>query len=210
MQPALNTRQEALKELYLILAEFFKYPTKEFFEDLQGGTVEAEMNQWLEQAGIEHEPVKASLFPLTFTELKQMHIELFSGISTDPVLPVESIYKIWTADRTAEIPIAGEKGYLYGDSALHMRRLFDRYGLEIPDSYEAAPDHLTLLLEFLAYLIEINAGSGQILQYMDDHMDWLPDFQRALQNADESGPYVRIVTMLHNVAAIHRKHLEAV
>ncbi|UTW68982.1 molecular chaperone TorD family protein [Anaerobacillus sp. HL2] len=81
-------------------------------------------------------------------------MDLFSGIKQPFAPPIESLYKQWTTDPTAQVSIAKNKGYLMGDAALHMKYLYDQYQIEVPEGFSNMPDHLTLQLEFLAFLHE--------------------------------------------------------
>ena len=69
------------------------------------------------------------------------------------IIPVESIFRPWSEGERTELPFARQKGYLLSDRALHMRELFQRYGLELPPELEQTPDHLIVQLEFLGFLL---------------------------------------------------------
>ena len=111
----------------------------------------------------------------------------FIGIGKQSALPVESIYKKWTHDPTARLPIAGSTGYLMGDPALHARYLLDHYQLQIPPDYRMMPDHLLLLLELLAYLLE-NRPPEESRTFLNQHFDWLDSFDKALETISEDDP----------------------
>lgn len=90
------------------------------------------------------------------------------------VVPVESVYRQWTHDATAQVPFAREKGYLMSDAALHIKSLYAAYGLEIPPEFAATPDHLCLELEFAAFLLERETPERQAA-FWRDHLDWVDD-----------------------------------
>ncbi len=97
------------------------------------------------------------------------------------VVPVESVYRQWTCDPGAQVPFAREKGYLMGDAALHMKALYEGYGLEVPPELAATPDHLGLELEFACFLLE-NAAPDRQAIFWREHLDWVDDLSR---EADE-------------------------
>jgi TorA maturation chaperone TorD len=88
------------------------------------------------------------------------------------VVPVESIYRQWTTDSSAQVPFAKEKGYLMGDAALHMKALYEGYGLELPAAFAATPDHLGLELEFACFLLE-KETVGRQATFWREHLDWV-------------------------------------
>ncbi len=99
------------------------------------------------------------------------------------VVPVESVYRQWTQDASAQVPFAKEKGYLMGDAALHMKALYEGYGLEIPAEFAATPDHLGLELEFAAFLLEHETPERQAI-FWREHLDWADELS---QDADKAG-----------------------
>ncbi|OIJ17210.1 hypothetical protein BKP37_01375 [Anaerobacillus alkalilacustris] len=78
-----------------------------------------------------------------------------------------------------------------GDSAIHMKHLFKQYNISVPHGYENTPDHLTLLLEFLAFLHE-GDNTLTILQFISDHLDWLQTFIDELKEVANSSFYVYV------------------
>ena len=74
-----------------------------------------------------------------------------------------------------------------GDPALHARYLLDHYQLQVPPDYRMMPDHLLLLLELLAYLLE-NRPPEESRTFLNQHFDWLDSFGKAVEAiaADDS------------------------
>ena len=130
------------------------------------------------------DPQRDLLPPLS--ALQYFYVRCFIGIGKKSVLPVESVYKKWTEDPTARLPIAGSTGYLMGDAALHARYLLDHYGLSVPPDYQMMPDHLVLLLELAAFLLRQRTEKESHL-FLAQHLDWLGPFTEALQNSETEG-----------------------
>ena len=95
--------------------------------------------------------------------------------------PIESLYKIWTTDKSCEISIANQKGYLRSDWACHMEQLLNDAGLEIPSRFAHCPDHLVLEMEFFSMLIEEEATEAAQLEFFEHHLDWLKDLYDSAQ-----------------------------
>lgn len=204
----------SLQEILLILAELYKDPVEPLFKALQSGELEKGWNT--HQANLNNQISKmnfAHQFP-SFSKMKAVYNRCFVGPSEPFAPPVESLYKQWTTDPTAETPIANETGYLYGDPAVHIKHLYNQFNLEIPVHYKNMPDHLGLQLEFLALLLE-NRLFEQLDQYIDDHFDWLVIFKNKLQLVSESDFYIWITDQLIQTIQIirlvgkdHRKFME--
>ena len=117
--------------------------------------------------------------------LKEIFYPLFVGPSPSLVLPVESAYKEWA--REGNTVISSEvRGMLMGDPAIDMIRRYRAAGMEIPAIYKDMPDHLALLLEYMALLCESGTGEdGEGSQESEDrflveHLDWLPELRRSI------------------------------
>jgi TorA maturation chaperone TorD len=123
------------------------------------------------------------------------------------LLPVESIYRQWTFDRTAEVPFAKEKGYLMSDAALHMNALYQQYGLEIPEDYSGMPDHLCLEFEFMAFLVENETLEKQTL-FLNEHLDWLEEFYQTAVEKGITGFYAILLKLAIAFTAKEREFLQ--
>lgn len=99
------------------------------------------------------------------------------------VVPVESVYRQWTGDSSAQVPFAKEKGYLMSDAALHMKALYEGYGLELPPDFGATPDHLGLELEFACFLLEKESAERQAI-FWQEHLDWVDELS---EEAEKTG-----------------------
>ena len=103
--------------------------------------------------------------------------ELLAG-SAFPLPMEESLYKPWTTE--AGHPLEGVEGFAWGDPAHHMLDVLKSFGLGLDPEDERAPDHIAVLLEFLAYLLE-NRPSAEARSFCTDHLDWLPDLEKRLE-----------------------------
>ena len=191
-----NTKQyEAYSSLLMLFAELFKYPEKSNYDELYSGETDEQIKQLSLSAG---HPIVTNFKEITGTyeELITSFNNSFLGVSTPFAPPVESVYKAWTTDDSFQVPHKNQKGYLLGDSALHVRHIIQTLGLEIPPEYEMTPDHLTILLELFCYL----NGRGLLAeaeQFKQDHLDWLPDLHHSLSNIQNNQPYKDIVWKLN-------------
>ncbi len=140
------------------------------------------------------EPALFQNEPVSFDVLQRDYVRLFSNAYGEKISLVESTYKLWTADKTCALGFFGEKGLLLGDCALHIRNIFQTLSLTVPPDFEGTPDHLVLELELLSYLYRFAPGD-QIRQFIEDHLDWIPNLREDIQKAD-SGFYGRAVERL--------------
>lgn len=180
----------AAAELFGLLSAFWQPPDELFWHNLADGSVDEELANFSQLAGFSPALTEKALFQQTLPTLdalKLFYLRCFIGIGRQSTLPVESIYKKWTEDPSARLPIAGSTGYLMGDPALHARYLLDHYQLQVPPDYRMMPDHLLLLLELLAYLLE-NRPPEESRTFLNQHFDWLDSFGKAVEAiaADDS------------------------
>ena len=128
------------------------------------------------------------------TDIQAEYARLFGPWEGRKISLVESTYKPWTADKTCPLGFSGEKGLLMGDCALHIQNIFRTLSLKVPPDFLGMPDHLVLELELLSYLYRF-ASEDQIGQFIEDHLDWIPNLRDELQRADP-GFYGRAVERL--------------
>ena len=180
----------AAAELFGLLSAFWQPPDELFWHNLADGSVDEELANFSQLAGFSPALPEKALFQQTLPTLdalKLFYLRCFIGIGRQSALPVESIYKKWTEDPSARLPIAGSTGYLMGDPALHARYLLDHYQLQVPPDYRMMPDHLLLLLELLAYLLE-NRPTEESRTFLNQHFDWLDSFGKAVETISEDDP----------------------
>lgn len=167
--------------LFLSWAEFWRLPDEEFCQAAADGRLDAAIDEQTAAACLlPWRPAKSfrQLAP-PLSALRSFYQRCFVGIGRSTALPVESVYKPWTEDPAARLPIAGSAGYLLGDAALHVRYLLDHYGFAVPAEYQMMPDHLSLLLELAAFLLE-QRTPGEARLFLVQHLDWLADFAQAV------------------------------
>lgn len=188
----MTEEKRRLSNVLLLLAEFYKPPTTELYQALKSGIALEEMTSF-----VKLEETYENAFS-SFENMKQSYIHCFLGPSEPFAPPIESLYKQWTDDPTAAVSFARQTGFFYGDPALHIQYLFRQFKLEFPEEYRAMPDHLTLLLEFLAFLLE-HGTSDQIQSFISDHFDWLDDFILELKKSDTSLFYISITQIANQL-----------
>lgn len=106
--------------------------------------------------------------------------DLFAG-SCGAIRLEESVYKPWTTDESH--PLHRTSGLAYGDPAVHMARILDRFGLVLDPDDDPGPDHLAVLLELLGFLLE-NRPYEEVLSFCRDHLDWLSDLRTRAEAED--------------------------
>lgn len=194
MRPETETSQ-IQEELYLTFSEFFKDPTLPLFEEIKSGAVDLWLEEILREGGYPAFPLSLKDSFGTFEEMEDAYARCFSGREKPFAPPVESVYKEWTKDPSSNVEISRMKGYLMGDAALHMKYLFQSAGIEVPVRYAEMPDHLSLLLEFLSLLLK-EGNAGLYRSFMEDHLDWLEDFERALASIKAPAFYLEVTSLL--------------
>jgi putative dimethyl sulfoxide reductase chaperone len=120
------------------------------------------------------------------------------------VVPVESVYRVWTKDSTATVSFAHSKGYLMGDSALHMQHLYGLHSLTIPTEYASFPDHLCLELEFASLLLQ-RGESDKYVIFLREHLDWVSELTQEAVEKEIPLFYRLLLQALDNFLAYEGK-----
>ena len=194
-------------ELFGLLSAFWQPPDELFWHNLADGSVDAELANFSQLAGFSTLSPSRTSFQHTLPPLDALrlfYLRCFIGIGKQSALPVESIYKKWTDDPTARLPIAGSTGYLMGDPALHAKYLLDHYQLQVPPDYRMMPDHLLLLLELLSFLLE-NRPIAEAALFLRQHFDWLDSFAEALEAIDPENPEDDLAKRFYQLALCNLK-----
>ncbi|AGA68767.1 putative component of anaerobic dehydrogenase [Desulfitobacterium dichloroeliminans LMG P-21439] len=193
--------QQAFYDLFSVFAEFFTFPDQEFCESVRSGQVDQQISELSQKVGY---PIASELKKdaPTYEEWVALYNHCFLGARKPFAPPIESIYKQWTLDGSYQVPFKHQKGYLMGDSAQHVRHLLQAFELELPIEYNMMPDHLSILLELLAFLVG-NGFVKEAQQFCQDHLDWLPDLYKALADLPvDSSIYLAVLNELEKALQI--------
>ena len=189
------TQNSLRREVYLLLSEAFKQPTEQFIAE-QPPMVDF-LARSFQQLGhdlpgdlYENWPALLPDLPSATAAYRQSF--LFPVHSR--VVPVESVYRRWTSDASAEVPFAAEKGLLLSDHALHMKDLYQTFGITIPEEYESMPDHLCLELEFAALLLEHDAETKYGV-FIAEHLNWLDDLVAEAEQKEVPDYYLQLIKL---------------
>lgn len=79
-----------------------------------------------------------------------------------------------------------------GEPALHMLTLYRLTGFAVPEGFAGRPDHLVLLLEFMAHLVE-HRGTADQAQFLADHLDWLAALAAAVASREPAPFYPAVL-----------------
>lgn len=187
-------RKQEVSNLFYLLADFYRYPEKELWDNIKNHKVQAEMQELASLLEVLDHFYEIIDWPMELEQMQRLYDKSIGG----PALPVESLYKVWTTDSECTLPFAKSKGYLMGDSALHIRFILEKFEMEIPEEFESMPDHLSTLLELLGFFIE-HAQDDFINQFLDEHFDWLADFYKQLEQVQGNSFYLQITSFLQQV-----------
>ena len=195
------------RDIYLLLSEAFKQPTEAFIAE------QPAMVDFLAQAFLEiGYDLPAALYedwPALLPDLATAtaaYRQSFVFPVHARVLPVESVYRRWTSDASAEVPFAAEKGLLLSDHALHMKDLYQTFGITIPEEYESMPDHLCLELEFAALLLEHDAETKYGV-FIAEHLNWLADLVAEAEQKELPDYYLQLIKLTAQFLALElRRH----
>ncbi|OEH85407.1 hypothetical protein BHU72_04775 [Desulfuribacillus stibiiarsenatis] len=185
---------KAYADIFGILSEFYKFPNQEFFDYINDRSFQQEMGELIRHTELNFDIRIVRPF-VNLKEMKSEYTRLFIGITGTAAIPVESVYKIWTTDESAAMSFAKSKGYLMGDSALHVQHLLEMFQMEVVEELGKKPDHISVLLELLAYFIE-HRSLDETWMYIQDHFDWLGDFKTAIEELEGHEFYKYVTDLL--------------
>jgi TorA maturation chaperone TorD len=144
----------------------------------------------------------------TLESLLELYTASMAPVGHMTLQPVESLYKPWTDDDKSYPLMHGKKGFLMGDPALHMLALYRHLAFKIPEEFKAQPDHLILELELLSALYE-NCPHTMVLQFMKDHLDWVPDLLAKCKELNIASFYYSVFRILDAFVKQERSRLES-
>lgn len=138
------------------------------------------------------ENVSRSFLSRAYTQLLTM-----GGEANVWVLPVESVYRVWTEDPGCKVPFAHGTGYLEGDSTLYMRALLEQLGVSKEQLGGLQPDHLAVLLNVAGALFERDPAKGRA--FAREHFSWLEEFKGRCESRWQGIPgsewYLRLIEL---------------
>jgi len=168
---------ERWASLHTLLAECLKEPTEGFVDEVTAGRLEGELTSHVEALGLSlSDPVPPR--PADRGTLQRSYLSLFEAMEQPFAPPVESPYKPWYGDRSG--------GLMEGPPASDMENRYEAIEASPPPAYPA--DHVTLLLEYGALLLESGAFE-EYERFLADHMDWIPAFARLVEEAARDDPF---------------------
>jgi TorA maturation chaperone TorD len=139
-------------------------------------------------------------------EMREEYQRLFQDQTSHDLWWVESVHKPWTNDPECRLSIAREKGYVMGDSALHMIDLYRSFGLEVSEGFPGLPDHIVLELEFLGFLIE-KSSEESVRRFLVDHLDWVPEMVKRGREHQPSSFYRSVFEAIEAFVALETKEV---
>lgn len=188
-------QHELRAEIYSFLSEALKPPTAEFVAE------QAAIAEFLDSA-LTKLGYALPILPAAAWELVDGGLPAFTAAYhqsflfplASRVVPVESLYRVWTSDAGAEPPPGADQGMLMSDHALHMLSLLASYGLALPPAYRSMPDHLALELEFAAFLLARN-DLDRHAEFIREHLDWLGELAAAADKQQIPVYYLQVVKL---------------
>jgi TorA maturation chaperone TorD len=194
-----------------IMASLFYPPDQEMVKQIHEGSLHSFLQRVVRSCGGDSGLLNGFLMKgdpeILLKDLEQEYSRLFSGLNEKGISLVESFYKPWTLDPHCTLPFASQRGFLMGDSALHLLEIYRQCGLEAADEWKGAPDHLVLELEFLSTLYRC-ATDLEVNQFMKDHLDWIPLLKEEIERSDPHPFYWSALEVLDLFLGQERKKLE--
>jgi len=193
--------------IFRLLASLFCPPNQEMMRQIHGEACRSFLERCVRDSDLSDGLLLKGDSEISLEDLEEEYSRLFSELNEESISLVESFYKPWTLDPHCTLPFASQRGFLMGDSALHLLEVYRQCGLEVGDEWKGAPDHLTLELEFLSTLYR-RATDREVEQFIQDHLDWIPLLKEKI---DRSGPhpfYRSALEVLDLFLGQERKRLE--
>jgi TorA maturation chaperone TorD len=182
-----------------ILSSLFCPPDQGTMEELDQNRLYTFFKNVVQSLGGKGEILKGFLAQsspqISLKDLKGEYHRLFSDTGTERISLVESFYKPWTLDPHCSLPFAKEKGFLMGDSAIHLSAIFQQCEIEVAKPFKGMPDHVIIELEFLSCLYQ-EAGDEEIKGFIKDHLDWIPFLKENVEKAHAHPFYISLIEIL--------------
>ena len=185
-------------DCYRLLAACFYYPKKEVFiqEDLFRNLTDA-LKRICPAAGVFSEKMEETIYHYTEEDLTVDYAKLFVGPTELLAPPYGSVY------------LDGARQVM-GDSTMGTIKIYQDEGLSIDDEFRELPDHITVELEFMSYLIfkEIEALKQSDFERAKGFIDkqeiflntflyrWAPPFCEKIREGTDNGFYKALADCL--------------
>lgn len=124
--------------------------------------------------------------PPAYSDYRHFHNIVLTPGMPSAALPVESLYKEWCGKTGVLEGIAAGKGFYLGAPARHIRALCEQLEIDIPQQFQAMPDHLVLLIELYEFLCSA-ATPADAAQFAAEHLDWLGEYCQAIEQRVTNG-----------------------
>ena len=196
---------ELRAELYYVLSAALKEPDEDFAREVANGSLAGCLRSAFAELDIPAENPAALQLPAQ--QLSLEYRQLFGCTGNRRLVPVESFYRPWSLDPDCQNLIAKQTGYLMGDAAVHMQRLYRNLQITTPPQYQSCPDHLCLELELMGLLCEHQDYREQ-RKFLLDHLLWVKDLAKDCQKLALTGFYPAIINAVSRFIAQDREFLE--
>lgn len=193
-----------LKNSIRLLADIYWGPTIEICKDMINGTYLSPFEQLnklpdLDISGLIkslHQSIASySSADQLFIELERVYIEMFINALEGIQTPL--YHSCYLEDN------ASDKGLLMGDSAVEMLNRYEDAGLTISEDIKEPPDHISLELEYLYFLMSVTEAAeeesfqSEINEYISDFMlPWINIFLERIQSNKEKLIYPQLTSIL--------------
>jgi TorA maturation chaperone TorD len=193
------------------MSSLFGPPDQEMMEQVAHGKLYSYLKKYIPPWGRDMKMLRGfqtkASSEILLKDLKEEYERLFSDTGTERISLVESFYKPWTQDPHCTLPFATDKGFLMGDSAIHLSALFQHCGLEVAEPFKRMPDHIIIELEFLSYLYQ-EGGDEEIKRFIKDHLNWIPLLKESFEKAHAHPFYISLIEILDLFINQEKERLE--
>lgn len=133
-----------------------------------------------------------------FTETQKEIAEDFRGLFRDHLRPYESLYNYPLGDRPR----------LRGRAAEKVQEIYRSAGLVIDEEIDLIPDHLSVELLFMSYLIERGLLDEQ-KSFLEEHLlQWVPAFCDEIKKHARTTFYREVADMLKELLSSDHDEFE--
>lgn len=197
--------KETYGDLFKLLSACFCLPNKTIFEE---ENVLASMKVLCEKccchATDDVEKMAESFTNSSEEELKVEYARLFVGPHKLIAPPFGSVY-------------LEPNGLLMGDSTIAVSGIYQECGIDLAADVKQLPDHITLELEFIYFLIFKEMNDAQNTEnwiamqknFMQDYLaSWVPQFVENIENGSDNTFYKHLGSLLLKVVNSYKSSFE--